>query len=100
MTSDFTSGFEEAREAFARGWEALERLPLRSKRTEAEAREALRVRESMTSLCAQLTRAHRRELYERLTDGRTKRVRVDDLVYLASDLWPGLVPTRKEVERE
>jgi thioesterase DpgC len=93
-------GLEGAREDFARGWALLERLPPRSKRSEEEKAEANRIREKLFSLAQRLARENRREIYDRLTDGRTRRVRVDDLVYRAAELWPGLVPTREEVARE
>ena len=82
------------------GWDRLDRLPLRSKRTEAERAEASRVRDSLLAETGRLARSNRREIYDRLTDVRTRPVRVEDLVYRAAELWPGLVPTREEVARE
>ena len=40
------------------------------------------------------------ELYDALTDGRTRSVRVEDLVYAAAERVPGLVPARAEVDAE
>jgi thioesterase DpgC len=40
------------------------------------------------------------ELYDELTDGATKPVRLDDLLYAAAERVPGLTPTRSEVEEE
>lgn len=45
-------------------------------------------------------RTHARTLYDRLTDGRRKFVRVERLVYDAAEAVPGLVPTRAEVAAE
>ncbi|MDP2332473.1 MAG: enoyl-CoA hydratase/isomerase family protein, partial [Reyranella sp.] len=45
-------------------------------------------------------RTHARTLYDRLTDGRRKFVRIERLVYDAADIVPGLVPTRAEVAAE
>ena len=45
-------------------------------------------------------RTHGRTLYDRLTDGRRKFVRLERLVYDAADIVPGLVPTRAEVAAE
>lgn len=45
-------------------------------------------------------RAHARTLYDRLTDGRRKFVRIERLVYDAADIVPGLVPTRAQVAAE
>jgi len=45
---------------------------------------------------------HAAEIYERLTSGCTRFLRVRELVYAAAAEWPGLVPTEAEVlaERE
>lgn len=40
------------------------------------------------------------ELYDELTAGTTRSVRLDDLLYEAAERVPGLVPTRAEVEEE
>ncbi|MBL0899723.1 MAG: enoyl-CoA hydratase/isomerase family protein [Reyranella sp.] len=45
-------------------------------------------------------RTHARTLYDRLTDGRRKFVRIERLVYDAADLVPGLAPTRAQVAAE
>ena len=45
-------------------------------------------------------RTHANTLYDRLTDGRRKFVRLERLVYDAADIVPGLVPTRAEVAAE
>ena len=40
------------------------------------------------------------ELYDRLTDGGRQSLRLEELVYEAAELMPGLVPTRSEMEAE
>ena len=45
-------------------------------------------------------RTHASTLYDRLTDGRRKFVRLERLVYEAADVVPGLAPTRAEVAAE
>ncbi|MGQ0581516.1 MAG: enoyl-CoA hydratase/isomerase family protein [Reyranella sp.] len=45
-------------------------------------------------------RTHARTLYDRLTDGRRKFVRLERLVYDAAGAVPGLVPTRARVAAE
>jgi len=40
------------------------------------------------------------ELYDRLTDGGRQSLRLEELVYQAAELMPGLVPTRSEMEAE
>ncbi len=44
--------------------------------------------------------AHARAVYDELTGVRTRFVRVEELVYLAADAVPGLVPTRQQVAVE
>jgi thioesterase DpgC len=39
-------------------------------------------------------------LYDELTDGMTRSVRVEELVYMAADRVPGLVPTCAEIDTE
>jgi thioesterase DpgC len=39
-------------------------------------------------------------LYDELTDGLTRQVRIDELLYAASERVPGLVPTRQEIDAE
>jgi enoyl-CoA hydratase/carnithine racemase len=94
------SSLADARPAWTTGWEILDRFPPRSERSDGERKSALFVRESMEELCHRLVRRERRAVYDRLTSGMTKRVRVDDLLWRAAELWPGLVPTRAEVENE
>ncbi len=81
-------------------WESLDRFPPRSKRTDAERKEAARIRDILLEETSRLARSKRREIYDRLTESKTQRVRVDELVYRAAELFPGLVPTREEVARE
>ena len=45
-------------------------------------------------------RAHAEELYAALTDDYATPLRLDELVYRAAERFPGLVPTRGEVEAE
>jgi thioesterase DpgC len=40
------------------------------------------------------------ELYDELTDGMTRSVRLDELMYAAAERVPGLVPTRAEIDVE
>jgi thioesterase DpgC len=65
-----------------------------------ERKEALGIRESILAESQRFARSSRREIYDRLTKGMTEVVRVDDLVYRAAEIWPGLAPSREEVARE
>ncbi|MCZ6559221.1 MAG: enoyl-CoA hydratase/isomerase family protein [SAR324 cluster bacterium] len=85
---------------FAQGWELLERLPLRSGRNTAEKAAGEAVMETMGGLVWRFCRAHRRALYDSLTDGRRTALRVDELVWRAAQRWPGLLSTKEEIARE
>lgn len=105
LAERFTKGLEassviDARWAWGPGWEILDRFPPRSKRSDRERKAARFVRDAMGGLCHRLLRRDRREIYDRLTARMTKRVRIDTLLYEAAELWPGLVPTRQEVQAE
>jgi thioesterase DpgC len=45
-------------------------------------------------------RRHARTLYDKLTDGRRKFVRIERLVYDAAAIVPGLAPTKAQVDAE
>jgi (3,5-dihydroxyphenyl)acetyl-CoA 1,2-dioxygenase len=58
---------------------------------EPEQRRALRVA---------FLRRHAEAVYEALTDGYREEIRVEELVFTAAERFPGLVPTRAQVEAE
>ena len=89
-----------ARTIFEKGWKLLDSLPARSQRSPAEKAEGRDIADAISDLCWRFCRTHRSELYDRLTEQRAKAVRVDELVWRAAELWPGLVPTRDEVAAE
>ena len=45
-------------------------------------------------------RTHAEGVYDELTDGLSRAMRDEDLVYAASERFPGLTPTREQVARE
>ncbi|HEY8554798.1 MAG TPA: enoyl-CoA hydratase/isomerase family protein [Burkholderiales bacterium] len=89
-----------AAEAILRGWSFLEKLPRRSRRTPAERAAGETIVRETTEITRRLTRAYREPIYDALSDGFRRHVRVDDLVYAAAERWPGLVPTRAQVREE
>jgi (3,5-dihydroxyphenyl)acetyl-CoA 1,2-dioxygenase len=78
----------------------LERLPPRPRRSvrEQAAAEALNaiLREART----RFMRTYAPLLYEQLTSDLSTFVRVEELVYLAAERVPGLVPTREQVQAD
>ena len=79
---------------------ALARLPARPRRSGAEAVAAAHLLEHGRALRDRFLRTHARSLYDRLTDGMARFLRVDALAYAAAALVPGLAPTREQVAAE
>jgi thioesterase DpgC len=90
--------------AFSAYWQQanakLRRLPPKAQRDEAATEIAEIIKQAAREARFVFLRRHARTLYDRLTDGRRKFVRVEKLVYDAADLVPGLAPSRAEVEAE
>lgn len=82
------------------GWSLLDRLPLRSKRSAPEKESGERIVRAMADLAWRFARSHREAIYRRLTDDFRLSLRIDDLLWRAAELWPGLVPTRAQVDEE
>ena len=78
----------------------LARLPAKPKRDAAAHDAAEALKQAARDARFAFLRRHARTLYDRLTDGRRKFVRIERLVYDAADAVPGLVPTRAEVSAE
>lgn len=96
----FEADAEAVGDLIRRGWSLLDKLPLRSARSAAEKTAGAALVGLTTALCRRFARAYRDAIYARLTDDFRRRVRVDDLVYRAAELWPGLVPARAEIHKE
>src|SRR5882724_1921587 len=78
----------------------LARLPAKPKRDTAAHDAAEALKQAARDARFAFLRRHARTLYDRLTDGRRKFVRVEQLVYDAAELVPGLAPTCAEVLAE
>lgn len=83
-----------------RGWLLCDSLPPKSRRSDVERAAGDALVQVITTLCREVCRVHRRNMYERLTDNFSRFVRTDELVYEAAARWPGLLPTRAELEAE
>jgi thioesterase DpgC len=90
--------------AFSAYWrdaaERLSRLPAKPQRDPASYDTAEALKQAAREARFSFLRHHARALYDRLTDGRRKFVRLERLVYDAADLVPGLVPLRTQVAME
>jgi len=82
------------------GWAFLEGLPLRSRRNAPEKESGERIVRATADLAWRFARAHRESIYRRLTDDFRRSLRIDDLMWRAAELWPGLVPTRAQLDEE
>jgi enoyl-CoA hydratase/carnithine racemase len=91
---------ETLRQLCEAGWSLIERLPLRSKRTVVEREAGERMVRTIADLVWRFARSHRDAIYRRLTDDFRLALRIDDLMWRAAELWPGLVPTRAQLEEE
>src|SRR5262249_21191323 len=99
-----TGDFARDCERYSRYWESaaarLAKLPQKPSRRQDEAREAEAILHEARELRGPFLAAHASAVYDRLTGNRSRFVRVEDLVYNAAALVPGLVPTREQVDAE
>ena len=77
----------------------LRRLPLKPRRNEAEQAAADALLSDARASRESFLAAHVEPVYDRLTERGSTFRRLDELVYAAAKLVPGLVPTQKEVAR-
>jgi enoyl-CoA hydratase/carnithine racemase len=84
------------------GWSAarLAELPPRPKRSPGEAEAAENIKREARAARSRFLAAHAETLYARLTNDCSRFVRVEQLVYDAASLVPGLAPRRSEVAAE
>jgi (3,5-dihydroxyphenyl)acetyl-CoA 1,2-dioxygenase len=93
--ADALSGF------LSRGLALADRLPShRTAMTEAEHAAAAAISSALTDARKTFLRAHVEELYAALTNGGARAVRVEELVYAAAAMVPGLTPSQTEMEPE
>jgi len=99
-TADFTTDCAR----YSRYWESaaarLANLPPKPSRGAEEAREAGKILREAREARTRFLAAHAGAVYDRLTGNRSRFVRVEDLVYDAAAVVPGLVPTREQVDAE
>jgi len=99
-----TGRFDADAAAFCAHWRRAEseidRLPEKPKRGEADALQAAAVFEAARRARVAFLDAHIETLYRKLTGDLGRYVRLEDLVFDAAALVPGLVPSREELARE
>src|SRR5258707_7907864 len=99
-TTELTSDKAGFGHFWQRSGELLARLPPKPKRNAEETAAAAEILELARDSRTQFMRAHARGIYETLTSGRSKFVRVDELCVRAAKEYPGLVPDAKALERD
>ena len=96
--------YETDAAAFSAFWrstrERLGRLPAKPQRDAAAVEIAEALKQAARDARFTFLRTHARALYDRLTDGRRKFVRIERLAYDAADAVPGLVPSRADISAE
>ncbi|HZE10773.1 MAG TPA: enoyl-CoA hydratase/isomerase family protein [Burkholderiales bacterium] len=89
---------------YLRYWEdsaaRLAGLPAKRARSVEEARLAEEIKREARAARSRFLSAHVEAVYDRLTQNRSRFIRVEQLVYDAASLVPGLVPTRAQVAAE
>ena len=99
-TGDFTGDCVR----YSRFWESsaarLARLPAKPARNAEQAQAAERIKQAARDARGRFLSAHVEAVYDRLTQNRSRFIRVEQLVYDAASLVPGLAPTRAQVAAE
>jgi (3,5-dihydroxyphenyl)acetyl-CoA 1,2-dioxygenase len=96
--------FSQDRRRYATFWALaralIEGLPGKPARKPAEAKAADAIHQRARASRANFLGAHAEEVYAALTSDFSRFIRVEDLVFAAAEAFPGLTPTRAELERE
>jgi thioesterase DpgC len=99
-----TSVFTEDARTFGVFWrlgdELVGHLPSKPGRTPAQAKAAAAIFAKAREQRERFLRTHVEAVYAAITHDFSRFVRVEELVYLAADVAPGLVPTRQQVAAE
>ncbi len=101
---DRTTDFSADRTRYSGYWlisaRLLGQLPPKARRTEREQAAAKLIQDAARDARAGFLRRHGDAVYDALTVGRSRFVRVEDLVTRAASVVPGLVPTAQEIAAE
>ncbi len=99
-TGQFESDAREYMAFWGQSASLLGRLPPKPRRNQAERAAAEAVLSDARASRESFLASHVENIYDRLTENGSTFRRLDDLVYAAAKLVPGLVPIREEVEAE
>ena len=84
----------------AAGEAVLAQLPARPLRSIEQQAAAQRIHDDSRALRTSFMRLHADWVYDRLTDHHSRRPQLAELAAVASELFPGLVPTRAQLAQE
>ncbi|MCC3775014.1 (3,5-dihydroxyphenyl)acetyl-CoA 1,2-dioxygenase DpgC [Streptomyces sp. UNOB3_S3] len=82
------------------GEDLLATLPPKPERTPEQRRLADTVHRVSRWSRSRFLRAHATAVYDELTSGRTRRPRLPELAYTGAEAFPGLLPTRRQMDGE
>lgn len=85
---------------FGAGQALLDRLPARAARSEREQAAASALHAALRAVRTRFMRTHVTGVYAELTRHEQRFVRIEELVYVAAERYPGLVPTRAQIQAE
>jgi thioesterase DpgC len=80
--------------------DVLAELPAPPARTAAQREVASSALDEIRAMRTDFVAAHAEEIYDDLTEGRTRYLRIDELVQAAARVFPGLVPTDEQMAVE
>ncbi|MET7937424.1 (3,5-dihydroxyphenyl)acetyl-CoA 1,2-dioxygenase DpgC [Streptomyces sp. NPDC005322] len=93
-------GWQALTEAAEQAEKVLAALPGPVRRTAEQRAEAEAAKNAARAHRARFLDEHADTVYDRLTEGRTRHLRIDELVAAAASAFPGLVPTEERLARE
>lgn len=81
-------------------WELMATLPTKSARNPAEKIAGQTLLHLYSALSWSYFRRHARHIYTSITEHGQKSVRVDDLLWQAAQMLPGILPTKEQIDVE
>jgi (3,5-dihydroxyphenyl)acetyl-CoA 1,2-dioxygenase len=100
LTGDFAEDRRRGEEFWRDGTARLARLPKKSARSVAEAKLAGELHAEARAAREQFLRRHVEPVYAALTGDYSRFIHVEDLVATAADRFPGLAPSRAQLDAE
>ena len=99
-TGDFSGDCTRYSRYWQSGAALLAQLPAKTARNVVQAQAADQINRVARGARTRFLSAHVGPLYDRLTRSRTRFVRVEQIIYDAAELVPGLAPTQAQVDAE